>query len=164
MSFLIGQFHFDGRPCDMHRLNAVLDDCSEHGPDGRGVWNNGPAAFGHLMRFSTPESVSETLPAATRSGRLAITADARIDYRDELASALGIPAADLKQMADSQLILHAWQEWGDACPPASIGPQQDPAIWQRCAFRGRNLQRLAKRCPVVEATIGDQRDARHRVV
>ncbi|MEM7312250.1 MAG: asparagine synthase-related protein [Planctomycetota bacterium] len=115
MSFLIGQFHFDGRACDMIRMNAVLEQNARYGPDGRGTWSDGSMALGHLMHFSTPESVAESLPSTTRNGRFAITGDTRIDYRDELARQLDVSTVGLCGMPDSQLILRAWVKWGEKC-------------------------------------------------
>jgi len=40
------------------------------------------------MLWTTPESLQEKLPLANKSGDLVITADVRIDNRDELIPAL----------------------------------------------------------------------------
>ena len=61
----------------------------------------------------TPESLAERLPAGIRvAPHLVITADARIDNRDELFDALGAPTPGRSQTPDSSLILLAYERWG----------------------------------------------------
>lgn len=116
MSLIAGVFHTDGRTASGERLEAVLDAYAHFGPDGGGVWVDGPVALGHRMLFGTPESLQERLPFATADGCWAITDDARIDNRDELFESLGIPPEEQPSTPDSTLILRAWRQWGSECP------------------------------------------------
>ena len=47
-------------------------------------------AFGHQMLQTTPESIHEKLPFEDKNSGLVITADARIDNREELSKDLDI--------------------------------------------------------------------------
>jgi asparagine synthase (glutamine-hydrolysing) len=72
------------------------------------------------MLHTTPESLHETLPHTHREGALTITADARIDNREELITRLRL--ADRPQpLADSQLILEAYAAWGEGCAEHLLG-------------------------------------------
>lgn len=75
--------------------------------------------LGHCMLHTTPESLNEHLPFQ-RNG-LVITADARIDNREELISVLGLNAYPAASIPDSQLILAAYEKWGEQCPGKLLG-------------------------------------------
>jgi asparagine synthase (glutamine-hydrolysing) len=73
------------------------------------------------MLWSTPESLRERLPAVNSFGNLVITADARLDNRDELIPQLGFSDRPAGDITDSQLILAAYEKWGEQCPAKLIG-------------------------------------------
>lgn len=77
-------------------------------------------------------------PAAptTYDGGLVLTADARIDNRAELSSALGITAAEGAKLADDELIIASYRRWGIDCAAQMIGDFAF-ALWD--ASRGRLL-------------------------
>ncbi|NNU33227.1 hypothetical protein HK413_01850 [Mucilaginibacter sp. S1162] len=56
----------------------------------------------------------------TESG-LAITADARIDNRDELYLLLGLNSSEEKQLPDSSLILLLYEKYSEDCVKHIIG-------------------------------------------
>lgn len=83
MSGIVGIYNPDGRPVDRMDIKTMTDSIAHRGPDGSGVWTDGPIGLGHLMLQTTPESLHEQLPMLDKTGNLAITADARIDNRDD---------------------------------------------------------------------------------
>ncbi len=91
------------------------------GPDGSGTWAQGPVGLGHCMLRTTPESLHETLPATDPVRGLTITADARIDNREELIAALGPAGRPADTVTDSELILRAYERWGQGCPARLLG-------------------------------------------
>ncbi|TCJ15477.1 lasso peptide isopeptide bond-forming cyclase [Rubrobacter taiwanensis] len=128
MSAIAGLVYFDGRPAEHRALKRMLDRVVHRGPDGTGAWSEGGAGLGHRMLFTTPESLNEKLPLVHRSGKLMLTADARIDNREELIVQLGL--ADRKEVSDSELILAAYEKWGERCPEKLVGDFAF-AIWDR---------------------------------
>jgi len=140
MSAICGIFHFDGKPVTKHLIESMMSSMDYWRPHGSGVWREGPVALGHLMLHSTPESVHEKLPIKARVDDIVITAQARIDNRDELFGALSIPQPDRKNIPDSQLILKAHEKWGEECPDYLLGDWAF-AIWnprQRRLFIARD--------------------------
>jgi asparagine synthase (glutamine-hydrolysing) len=120
MSGVIGLFRRDGRPVVEAECQAMADTLSHRGPDARRVLVMGEAGLGHTMLWTTPESLHEELPRVDMESGLAITADARIDNRDELIATLGLggpPAA----ISDSDLVLAAYRKWSYACPEQLAG-------------------------------------------
>lgn len=94
---------------------------SHRGMDGSGVWVDGCVGLGHRMLHTTPESLHERQPLYWGEPGLTITADARIDNREEMIAALGLRAQARDGIADSQIILAAYERWGEACPERLIG-------------------------------------------
>jgi asparagine synthase (glutamine-hydrolysing) len=84
------------------------------------------------MLHTTPESLQEMLPAIDSAAGLAITADARIDNRDELIRDLRLQ--EQPGLADSELILAAYRRWGEGCVDHLVGDFAF-AIWDRRAGR-----------------------------
>src|SRR2546422_5671131 len=95
----------------------MLARLAHRGPDGAGVWSEGTVGLGHRLLHTTPESLRERLPLASGDGTLVLTADARIDNRAELLGALdrGVEATD------AELILAAYERWGERCPEHLLG-------------------------------------------
>ena len=82
----------------------MLTSIAHRGPDGKGTWVKGPIGLGHLMLHTTPESFFEELPFRDENNNLTITADARIDNRDELISTLslnGFPKGNVTDIDDN---------------------------------------------------------------
>lgn len=128
MSAITGFFLDKGRSVDPHLIKSMNDSLSYRGPDGSNIWCEGSAAFGHQMLHTTPESLNEKLPFFDEKEGLAITADARIDNRSELIKDLGIEGP--KGITDSEIILKAYQKWGEKCPQKLLGDFAF-AIWDK---------------------------------
>ena len=110
----------DGRSAvaNLERMNSIL---AHRGPDGAVVWHNGVVGLGHRMLHTTPESLREVLPLVNRGADLVITADARIDNREELIASLDLKHRPAAELADSELILAAYEKWGDHSPEKLLG-------------------------------------------
>ncbi|NJO61381.1 MAG: lasso peptide isopeptide bond-forming cyclase [Richelia sp. RM2_1_2] len=121
MSGIVGIYYLDGRPLDRENLTKMVDILAHRGPDGADIWVDGCVGLGHRMLWTTPESLIEKLPYCNQRGDLVITADARIDNRDELIAALQINNRPADKIADSELILAAYEKWGEDCPKHLLG-------------------------------------------
>jgi asparagine synthase (glutamine-hydrolysing) len=96
----------------------MLGKLRHRGPDREATWGSGPVCLGHCMLQVTPESLREALPRC-EGERYAITADARIDNRAELIASLRLDRQEF--YSDSDLILRAYEKWGEECPDRLIG-------------------------------------------
>ena len=118
MSAIVGLHYLDGRKV-LGGNRAGDGHAVRHcGPDGSGVWEGGDVGLGHRMLHTTPESLNEELPLA--KGTLVVTADARIDNREDLIGQLR-PLLRPGVVTDSELILAAYQTWGEGCLDHLIG-------------------------------------------
>lgn len=121
MSGIAGIHSTDGRPIEVTDLNHMLATLKHRGPDGCGSWCEGPVGLGHRMFQETPESLLEQQPCFHAEARLALTADARIDNRDQLIRQLDLAAEDPALLSDSRLILLAYARWGEDCVDHLLG-------------------------------------------
>ena len=117
----MGIYFRDSRTADPSHLEFMMQALGHRGPDDSHFWNEGPAGLGHVMLWTTPESLHEKLPLADESSGIVITADARIDNRDDLFAALWGTGEPAKNITDSQIILRAYQKWGERCPHKLVG-------------------------------------------
>ena len=75
----------------------------------------------------TAEDYSDYQPYLAPSGSL-ITADLRLDNRDEMLIRIGLTAGEAMSWPDSRVLLRAWEQLGDAVWPMLRGPFA-VAIW-----------------------------------
>ena len=116
MSAIVGIYWRDGRPVEPSHVERMTLSLAHRGPDAAGVWVSGAIGLGHRMLWTTPESLHGSLPLVSKSGDLVITADARIDNRAELIAALGLAQWSHGEIADSELILRAYEKWREEAP------------------------------------------------
>ncbi|CDX12915.1 Asparagine synthase [Mesorhizobium sp. SOD10] len=112
MSGVAGIVHGDnGRPAGAGDVQEMLSRMRHRARDGSSWWTEGSVALGHAWLDTTGEDGPGPLTMA--GGKLAITADCRLDNRDELLARLGLRD---RAMADAVLIMRAYLKWGEACP------------------------------------------------
>jgi asparagine synthase (glutamine-hydrolysing) len=125
MSGICGSFRADGGPVDRDGFDRLLSALAPYGPDGLGRWIDGSVALGCARLFDTPESVHDQQPSPPRpplpSTPRVITADVRLDNRDELCASLGVHERERVGMGDSQIVLAAYLRWGAECPAHLLG-------------------------------------------
>lgn len=115
MSGICGIVRFDGQPVKTEEIQSMINAMKNRANDTEGVWVDGNAGFGHKMFWTTPESLYENQPQMDKDERIVITADARIDNREELIHKLGIDNYGKTIITDVHLILLSYKHWGDEC-------------------------------------------------
>ena len=118
MSVIFGKYHIKKQTLAKTDLIKMRDKLNHWEADDVGVWKNEYVGFGHLMLWNTPESLYEKLPLVSPHSGNIITADARIDNREELFLKLKITD---KSIPDSTLILAAYDKYGKDCVHHLIG-------------------------------------------
>lgn len=121
MSGIAGIFSLDRAPIALERLGQMVDILAHRGPDGVNVWLHGAIGLGHRLLWTTPESVLERQPLVSRTGYWVLTADARIDNREELIAALNLADYSAANITDSELILAAYEKWQESCVERLLG-------------------------------------------
>lgn len=111
--------HRDGQPVAAEQVYAMLEAVPYRGLDGRAVRCFGPVGMGHAKLTVTPEDVFDQQPLVSALTGCCITADARLDNRDELLRRL--PRGTPPGATDAELILRAYEAWGDDAPRLLLG-------------------------------------------
>jgi asparagine synthase (glutamine-hydrolysing) len=131
VSGFVGIVNLDGSPVESRLLQDLTHFLSFRGPDAQEVWCQGPVGLGHALLQITSGTPLKKQPVQL-DGRLWIVADARIDARAELISKLKAKSRTADSLSlsspDAELILHAYDTWGEACVEHMLGDFSF-AIW-----------------------------------
>ena len=120
MSGICGLWDLRGAALPPDPLAPVMARLRRRGPDGAEVWQDGAVALGHASLVTTPEAALERMPLRHADTGCVITADARLDNRDVLLTALGLDRAG-GVIGDGALILQAYLRWGEDCVEHLLG-------------------------------------------
>lgn len=121
MSGIVGILHHDKQPVDRDLLSAMAGYLTFCGPDQQALWLGDGVGFGHALLRTTWEAANEDQPYGL-DGRLWITADARVDGRQELVGKLQAKGCAVTLAnPDAELILYAYSVWGAGCLNHLIG-------------------------------------------
>ncbi len=128
MSGIAGLVRFDGQPVSRRALDRVANALNRYGPDRSDVVIGDAVGFVHVLMAMTPEDRLDNQPLQDRSGVL-MTADLRLDNRDDVLAKIGVAPHDAMAWADSRVLLAAWEKLGDQLWPLLRGPFA-VAIWE----------------------------------
>jgi|SRR5208337_1209380 len=121
MSGIAAIFNLDTRPVDRGLLTRTIDAVPYRGPDGIHIWTDGSVGLGHAMMCTTPESRLERQPLHDDDAGLVLTMDGRVDNREELAGVLTGKGHRLRDDTDAELVLRAYECWGENSPAKIFG-------------------------------------------
>lgn len=121
MSGIAVIFHTNGQAADKEVMECMLLRLAHRGKDGRGIWSSGAVALGQVVHWTTPESTQIGPPVRAQQSNLVLVADVRIDNRADLLGALYAPGNRQIIISDEELVLKAYQRWGEACPERLVG-------------------------------------------
>ena len=116
MSGIAAIIRFDGGPvarADIERMTAAMD---YRGTDGIAHWTADQAALGHCMLRTTAESLEESQPLANEDASLVLVLDGFIANYEELRRDLLARGARLRDRSEAELVLRAYEAWGEDCP------------------------------------------------
>ena len=121
MSGIAGIVHFDGVPIAPGLIEKMTSAMAQRGPDGIDHRVQGAVALGQCMLRTTPESLEERQPLCDEDERLVLAMDGRVDNFEELRRELLARGALLRDRSDAELVLRAYEAWGEDCPDRIIG-------------------------------------------
>lgn len=110
MSALAVLFRRDGSAAEDRDVAPMLDAQALRGPDARRIATTGPAALGHALLATSPEDAPGVQPVTVAGGAVTLVLDGRLDHREGLAAALGVPHV---LVSDAALAATAYLRWGD---------------------------------------------------
>ena len=95
-------------------LRRMTDLLSHRGPDGDGVHLEPGAGLGH-RRLSIIDLAGGKQPLYNEDGTVALTYNGEIYNYRELIVELRAAGHQFRTRSDSEVIVHAWEEWGERC-------------------------------------------------
>jgi asparagine synthase (glutamine-hydrolysing) len=130
VSAIYGLLRLDGAPVDDQDLATMAEAMAHWGPDGGGVWSDGPAGLGQLVLATAREAVHEAGPIAVAGGAAIVTAAARLDNHGDLCGELGLE----RDAADGRVVAAAYERWGGEAVRRLYGDWAF-AAWHPCERR-----------------------------
>jgi asparagine synthase (glutamine-hydrolysing) len=127
VSAIAGLWSFDGNTDVSAACRKMLAALSVYGSHDSSQYSSPNLAMGRCLLRLLPEDRFDRQPLSA-GAVTALAADLRLDNREELARTLGIASAAAAVMADSDILLAAWQRWGEHCVEHLIGAFSF-AIW-----------------------------------
>jgi asparagine synthase (glutamine-hydrolysing) len=119
MSAIAALYNRDGAPIDPLLPQRMLDARPERGPHGSSIVVEGNVALVHQHFWLLPEEQGEEQPLQEK--QLLLSADLRLDNRQELGTLLELTAAELGAASDAQLLLLSYRLWGEKCLDYILG-------------------------------------------
>lgn len=107
--------HQRDRVVERHEIQAMSDAIIHRGPDDAGLYLNGAAGLG-MRRLAIIDVSSGQQPIYNEDRSAAIVLNGEIYNHLELRRELEARDHQFRTHADTEVILHAWEEYGDACP------------------------------------------------
>jgi asparagine synthase (glutamine-hydrolysing) len=115
MCGIVGIVKFDSRETpEETRLKRMRDVLRHRGPDGEGLWLEGPVGLGH-RRLSIVDVAGGHQPMANEDGGVWITYNGEIYNHVALRPGLEAKGHRYQTRSDTETILHLYEEEGDAC-------------------------------------------------
>jgi asparagine synthase (glutamine-hydrolysing) len=122
-----GVLSFDGVP-DVDLVRRMLGRLHHRGPDGSGYYRDRRIALGH-SRLSIIDTVGGAQPMADEAGTVWISYNGEIFNYVELRAELRARGHHFRTASDTEVIVHAWKEWGPASFERFNG-QWAIALWE----------------------------------
>jgi len=128
MTAIAGFWRFDGRPDADASCTRMLAALAMYGSDAPAQWNEGAVALGCRLYRMLPQDKFDRQPLVGASGA-AMVADVRLDNRDELVGKLALAADRAARMADSEILLAAFERWNEDVVQHLVG-EFAFAVWE----------------------------------
>lgn len=99
---------------DTGLLHAMMGRLAHRGPDGSGYYRDGRTALGHT-RLAIIDAAGGIQPLSNETGRIWISFNGEIFNYIELADRLRNLGHTFRTASDTEVIVHAWEQWGPEC-------------------------------------------------
>lgn len=108
-------FELGDKPADAVTIRQMLDTMDYHGSDGVTVHTGKHVALGACVMHTTSEAREATLPWCNEDGSLVLVLDGFVADYDGLRRKLTDRGVRLRNRSDAELVLRAFETWGDDC-------------------------------------------------
>ena len=109
------------QPADRDLVARMTSVIAHRGPDGSGLHVDGPVALGHRRLAIIDLSSAGAQPMTNEDGTVWITFNGEIYNYLELRSELLARGHVFRSRCDTEVLVHGYEEWGDALPERIAG-------------------------------------------
>jgi asparagine synthase (glutamine-hydrolysing) len=129
MCGIAGIYQPGGEPASRELLLAMAGELQHRGPDGTGLYLDGP--FGMVnTRLAIVDLEGGDQPLPNEDGRLWVMQNGEIYNAPELRAELEAFGHRFETHCDTEVLVHAWEQWGTACLERLNGAFAF-AVWDR---------------------------------
>jgi asparagine synthase (glutamine-hydrolysing) len=116
MCGISGIFSLSGRPVERSEVARMNKSLSHRGPDGEGIWlsSDDQCVLGHRRLAIIDTAARSNQPMPSPDGRYVIVFNGEIYNFVEVRRELEEKGYVFRTEGDTEVILQAWQEWGNA--------------------------------------------------
>ncbi len=115
MCGLVGVVDLRGEPVAHETLRRMSEAVAHRGRDGEGVWVDDGVGLGHRRLAIIDLSPCGRQPMLTQDGRYAIVYNGEIYNFQQLRAELQGLGHGFVSRSDTEVLLHAYQQWGAGC-------------------------------------------------
>jgi asparagine synthase (glutamine-hydrolysing) len=115
MCGIAGVMHFDGAAVCPDLVAAMTRTIAHRGPDGDGYYIDNPVGLGHRRLAIIDLSPAGKQPMANEDGSIWVTYNGEIYNFQEIRQELARRGHFFRSATDSEVIVHAYEEWGVDC-------------------------------------------------
>lgn len=115
MSGLAAIVRFDGSDVPEGAIERVTAAQAYRGIDGIAHWRSGPVALGFCALHALDPATAPPLPLVSDDGQRAVVFTGYLHHRDDLVAALTAKGSAPRTDADAELVLRAYECWGEDC-------------------------------------------------
>ncbi len=115
MCGIVGIYNLTGEPVALRMLKRMTDVIAHRGPDGEGHYTDGPAGLGHRRLAIIDLSPAGRQPMSNETGDVVIVYNGEIYNYLQLRVELQALGHRFQSQTDSEVVIHAYEEWGSNC-------------------------------------------------
>jgi len=134
MCGIVGVCNLNGEPVASGLLARLTRLIAHRGPDGEGVYTDGEVGLGHRRLAIIDLSTAGNQPMANETGDVVLDYNGEIYNFQQLRVELEALGHRFHSHTDSEVVVHAYEEWGASCVDRFDGMFAF-AIWDRSRRR-----------------------------
>src|SRR5438105_9117913 len=115
MCGIVGICHLDGEPASPDILTRMTDVIRHRGPDDGGVYVDGPVGLGSRRLAVIDVTPGGHQPMAGETGTAVLVYNGELYNFRELRTELERAGHRFRSRSDTEVVLHAYEEWGESC-------------------------------------------------
>ena len=115
MCGISGALRLDGLPVTASSVAKMSATLQHRGPDSDGIWADGPVGLGHRRLAIIDLSPTGHQPMGNEHGDVLIVYNGELYNYQKLRAELQGAGHRFHSKSDTEVIVHAYEEWGSAC-------------------------------------------------